>query len=92
MARNVAIIYAPDARKDLKRLDKHTALRIVLKIEDNAQQADPLRRAKALTGVLAGRYRYRVGEYRVIFSVDKRGRLSVLKVLRIKHRKDVYRR
>jgi mRNA interferase RelE/StbE len=91
MNQKISVIYSRDAYKDLMQLGKVTARRIVLKIEDNAKQSDPLARAKALTGNLAGRYRYRVGDYRVIFSIDKAGHVLILKVLLIKHRKDVYR-
>lgn len=91
MPRRTEIIYSPDAVRDLKQIDKPIALRIVKKIDENATQADPLSRAKPLTGVLAGRYRYRIGDYRAIFSFDAKGRMSILKVLKIQHRKDVYR-
>ena len=91
MDSEVTILYSIDALTDLKQLDKIIARRIVLKIKDNAVQADPLGRAKALTGKLSGRYRYRIGDYRAIFSIDKQGRILLLKILRIKHRKAVYR-
>ncbi|MBP9750189.1 MAG: type II toxin-antitoxin system RelE/ParE family toxin [Candidatus Pacebacteria bacterium] len=91
MARDVFIIYSPDTRKDLLRLEKRVALRIVHKIAENAELPDPLVRAKPLAGVLAGKYRYRIGDYRVIFILDAEGRVCILTILRIKHRKDVYR-
>lgn len=91
MAKQLAIIYSAGAHKDLKCLNRKVALRIVLKIQDNARQSDPLSRAKALRGALAGKYRYRIGEYRAIIALDTEGRICILKVLRIKHRKDVYR-
>ena len=91
MSKDLRIIYSYDAEADLLALEKHIARRIVLKIEANASLANPLMRAKALTGILAGRYRYRIGDYRVIFTLDDGGRVCILKVLRVKHRKDVYR-
>lgn len=91
MDSGTTILYSADALKDLKQLDKALARRIVLKIKDNAIQEDPLGRAKALTGKLSGRYRYRIGDYRAIFSTDKKGQILLLKILRIKHRKDIYR-
>jgi len=90
MYSGIEVIYSPDARKDLKKLEKKLAVRIVKKINDNANQKDPLERAKTLGGGLMGRYRYRIGDYRAIFRIDADGRLSVLMVLRIKHRKDAY--
>ncbi len=91
MTKKVTIIYSESALKNLKQLDKVVAKRIVLKIKDNAEQADPLSRAKSLTGKLSGWYRYRIGDYRAIFSIDSNGKITLLKILQIKHRKDIYR-
>lgn len=85
------VIYSRDALLQLKKLSPTTAKRIVLKIADNASQADPLLRAKPLQGRLSGKYRYRIGDYRAIFKVDDAGNLSVLMILAIMHRKDVYK-
>jgi mRNA interferase RelE/StbE len=43
---------------------------------------------KPLKGNLAGYYRYRIGDYRVVYSVDDQKRLVM--VVAIAHRKDVY--
>ncbi len=91
MTKKVLIIYSASARKDLKHIDKKVAIRIVLKIEENANQSNPLNRAKKLKGVLSGYCRYRIGDYRAIITFDENGRLCVLKVLRIKHRKEIYK-
>lgn len=90
MKNKVVVIYSDYARKDLLKLDKALAKKVVLKINENTKQDDVLARAKVLKGVLSGLYRYRVGDYRVIFEIDK-GRVVVLNVLRIKHRKEVYK-
>jgi len=44
---------------------------------------------KRLKGTLSGRYRYRVGDYRVVYQVEEEDR-SVI-VLLIEHRSEVYR-
>ncbi len=44
---------------------------------------------KPLKGSYKGLYRYRIGDYRIIYSVED-DRLIVF-VLRIRHRKDAYR-
>lgn len=85
------IIYSDTAVRQLKKLSPALARRIVFKIAENAAQKDPLSRAKALQGRLSGKYRYRVGDYRAIFTVDAKGRLVVLIIITIKHRRDVYR-
>lgn len=85
------VVYSRDALRQLKKLSPAIAKRIVLKIADNTAQADPLLRAKALQGRLSGKYRYRIGDYRAIFTIDDAGNLNVLMVLSIVHRKDVYK-
>jgi mRNA interferase RelE/StbE len=77
------------AYKDLKALDKSTAARIVSKVK-TVLIHNPLERGKPLTGPFKGFYRYRVGHYRVIYTVDEQT-ITII-VLRVRHRKDVYRR
>ncbi|PSR17173.1 hypothetical protein C8255_13935 [filamentous cyanobacterium CCP3] len=43
---------------------------------------------KALKGDLAGRYRYRVGDYRVVYRIDDD--TAEVAILLIKHRRDAY--
>jgi mRNA interferase RelE/StbE len=45
--------------------------------------------AKSLSGELRGLRSYRVGNYRIIFEIDLAG--SVINIITIKHRRDVYR-
>lgn len=87
----VKIIYSRDALRQLKKLSPVVAKRIVIKIAVNAKQENPLLRAKMLQGRLSGKYRYRIGDYRVIFKIDDSGKVCVLMILTIKHRKDVYK-
>lgn len=83
--------YTDRAKKDLLSLDKHIANRIVAKIKEYSETPDPLACAKALSGNLSGRFRYRVGDYRVIFVVDAAGAVTVLSIITIRHRKEAYR-
>ena len=87
----VSVIYSHDALRQLKKLPLAFAKRIVRKISDNANQADPLSRAKALRGRLSGKYRYRIGDYRAIFSINDDGLVTILMILDIRHRKDAYK-
>jgi mRNA interferase RelE/StbE len=43
---------------------------------------------KPLKGSFAGRWRYRIGDYRVIYRIEENRRVVI--VLLIEHRKDVY--
>jgi len=87
----ISIIYSDDALRQLKKLDGAVSKRIMFKIIDNASQSNPLARAKALQGDLSGKYRYRIGDYRAIFIIDDEGKITLLTILNIKHRKDIYR-
>lgn len=83
--------YAESVQKDLHALDRQVSRRILLKLEKYIESTDPLVQAKALAGKLQGFYRYRVGDYRIIFEIDELGVVTVLVVLQIMHRKDIYR-
>jgi mRNA interferase RelE/StbE len=85
------ISYTETARKQLRKLDKAIARRILDFMDERVgPQADPRSTGKALAGPLLGTYwRYRVGDYRIICDLQD-GVLCVL-VLEIGHRKEVYR-
>lgn len=85
------VVYVKSAEKKLYSLEKHTAERIAKKIEYYSNTNDPLSEAKSLSGNMKGFYRYRVGDFRIIFSVDSEGTIRILTILDIAHRKDVYR-
>lgn len=71
--------------RDLKRIDKDQADRILKKIEENLPgKADSF---PSLTGKFAGLKKYRVGDFRVIFSIIN----DTVLILRISHRREVYR-
>lgn len=82
------INFLPSASKEFKKLDKNTASRILTYLREIAQLNDPKVRGKALTGNLAGYWRYRVGDYRVITQIQN-GELTIL-VVKVNHRRQVY--
>lgn len=84
------IDYTGTARKQLLKLDKQTARRIVDFMDSRvASVDDPRSTGKALSGPLGGFWRYRVGDCRVICDIQD-GALRVL-VVDIGHRREVYR-
>lgn len=89
--KTVQLQYTKTSIKNLKKLEKITSLRILNKIEENAQMKNPLERAKILTGLSDNTYRYRVGDYRVVFQYDELGKIIILTIMTIKHRKEVYK-
>lgn len=85
------IEYTNLATRNLKRLDRQTAQRIVDYMRNRvAALNDPRTTGKALTGNYAGQWRYRVGDYRVICNIQDN--IVRVLVLEIGHRGDVYRR
>lgn len=85
------INYTESARKQLRKLDKQTARRILDFMDERiAAQEDPRNTGKALTGPMLGAYwRYRIGDYRIICDIQD-GALCVL-VIEIGNRREVYR-
>ena len=80
------IVYKKSVTRDLNRLPKTQAARILGRIErDLSKKADT---QPALKGPFAGLRRFRVGDYRVIYAIIGE---EVL-VLRIAHRGEVYRK
>jgi len=84
------IIYIKKAINDLKGLEPGIARRIVKKIHFFSCQENPLAYAKKLSQPEIGQYRFRIGDYRALFDIDANGRIQILMILRIKHRKDIY--
>jgi mRNA interferase RelE/StbE len=84
------IEYTDAARRQLRKLDKLSARRILDYMDQRvAPLEDPRSLGKALHGPLGDLWRYRVGDYRVI--CDLRDRLLRVLIVRIGGRKDVYR-
>lgn len=84
------IDFTKAADKALRKLDRQTAGRVLDELEEIAKLGDPRSRGKALTGNLAGLWRYRVGDYRVVCDIED-GVLVIL-VVDVAHRREVYRR
>ena len=80
------IVYKKSVQRDLKRVPKAEADRILNQIEQElSKNADAY---PVLKGQFAGLRKYRVGDYRVIYAIVGDDCL----VLRIGHRKEVYKR
>lgn len=61
----------------MRKLDRGIAARIFEELDEIAKLEDPRVRGKSLTGNLAGVWRYRVGDYRILCDIDD-GRLVIL--------------
>ena len=85
---NYRVLIKPSAAKEIEAVDqKKDRQRIVARILALADEPRPMGCEK-LAGA-SGRYRIRVGQYRVIYSIAE-DELLVL-VVRVSDRKDVYR-
>jgi len=83
------VVYTKRAAKDIKKLDKQTQALILGWIEKNLIGCDnPRLHGKALSANLSGKWRYRVGNYRIIASIDDN--TVTIMVLNIGHRSDIY--
>ena len=84
------LAYTKKAFSDLQDLSITDSRRIVAKLKYIVVQPDPLKYSKPLKGVYKGLLRFRIGDYRAIFSKDAKGTLTLLTIIRVQHRKDVY--
>lgn len=80
------------ALKELKKFDRQAALRLIDFLQHRvAELQDPRSIGAALTGSELGDFwKYRVGDYRIIARIEDHV-LRIL-VLRLGHRKDVYKK
>lgn len=78
------------ARRQLRSLDKATQARVLSFIRDRIAGSDnPRSNGAPLKGSLAGLWRYRMGDYRIICRILD-GELVIL-VLKVAHRREAYR-
>jgi mRNA interferase RelE/StbE len=88
LAWNVEV--SPKAQRQLDELDKPVARRISRFLYERIGKLDdPRQLGERLQGTLSEFWRYRVGDYRIICSLEHE-RLVVL-VLRIGHRREIYK-
>ena len=80
--------FAETALKTLKKLDGSIQKQIIKYVHELETLENPRVRGKGLTSNLAGLWRYRVGDYRLICEIhdDK----VTVTVVRIVHRSEVY--
>lgn len=79
------LVYTQRAVRDIEKLDRVVKKQIGKKLIEFTK--NPLGLSKKIHGSDLGDYRFRVGDYRVIFDLD--GHKIV--ILRIGHRREVYR-
>lgn len=80
-----SILYAKTAAKEIQKLDNVTKKRLRKKLEEYSKA--PLAYAKKLTDSKIGTYRWRIGNYRVVFDIKHQN----IMILRVGHRREIYR-
>ncbi len=80
------LVYTHRAIRDIDALDTSVKQRIgktLLRYE-----SDPLQHAEPLKQSELGSYRFRIGDYRVVFDIEE----DEIVILRVGHRRDIYKR
>ena len=78
--------WTKSALSDLDKLDKAVAQRIVRKVTWLSQNFDNMV-PEALSGKFRGTYKQRVGDYRIVYSIES----NTIVIQFIGHRREVYR-
>lgn len=73
--------------RHFKKLPKNIQLRIIEKLDYFVRQEDPLVFAEPLTQKQLGEYRFRIGDYRVVFDVEGKN----LVIHDVDNSKNIYR-
>ena len=80
------LVYTRRAAKDLSKLEPEVRKRIKETLERYAKA--PFDYARKMIDPSLGTYRFRIGDYRVIFDLEG----AQIVILRVGHRREIYRR
>jgi len=83
------LVWNEGVLKDLRGLD-HKIARALIDSVKNRLASNPLKQGKPLKGIFKGLYRYRYGDYRVVYALDRADKKII--VLHIRHRSEAYRK
>lgn len=79
------LLYTEQAARDIRAIGDLDRLRIKKALE--RMRLKPLYYAKKMINSALGDYRFRVGNYRIVFDVDQ----DAIVILRVGHRREIYR-
>jgi mRNA interferase RelE/StbE len=82
------VVWRPQAEKSLKALPAEIVRRIAKKVETHLVHS-PRQLGEAMLGGFGGLYRYRIGDYRVIYDINDE-QITIYIIL-VGHRKNVYK-
>ncbi len=91
MSKKYEVRLEKSAQKNLKKMDKNDSKIIMSWISKNLVNCeDPYIHGKSLQGNLKGKWRYRVGNYRLICNINDK-KLVIL-ILEAGHRREIYKK
>ncbi len=79
--------WTDDAIEDLQKLDKPIAKRILTKISWFSQHFNNIT-PEPLSGKMAGTFKVRVGDWRIVYTIEK----DVIVIQAVGHRREIYSR
>ena len=79
---------SPQFEKAARKLDRQVLRRVKAYLDEVCDLDDPRSRGKGLTGDLAGYWRYRIGDHRVL--VEIRDHALVIIAITMGHRSGIY--
>ncbi len=79
--------FRPQAAHDFEELDHAVAEHLLKKLHWLAENFDSIK-PEALSGELAGLFKLRVGDYRVIYQADRENQILI--ILLVGHRREIY--
>lgn len=81
------IIFSKSAFRQLSKFDRQAQERIIEKLDFYASRDNPLEFAERLGDSRFGDWRFRIGEYRILFdAIDNK-----IEILKVGHRRDIYK-
>jgi mRNA interferase RelE/StbE len=84
----MGITFSERARREWSRLERTVQDQLHKKLNTYLQSGQPLEFAERLHGPELGGYRFRVGDYRIVFDLEG----DTIHVLRVGNRKDIYKK
>ena len=75
------------AEKEVDKLPPQIRKRILRKLKFYSSQENPLRFAEKLKDYRLGEYRFRIGDYRILFDTEN----HKIIILKVGHQKDIYK-
>ena len=82
--------FTPEGSRTIKKLPKAIQQRIYTKLRTYEKSENPLTFAEPLKGHPKKRFRFRIGDYRIICTLKNQKIIILLLVTKVGHRKDIY--